>query len=151
MKLAVKLAVALILGIVAVMGVYAAVQISDEVVLSAADAARARRNCLAWLGTIESVWAREGEERARELVRISARRAGTHEEAIRVVPLVAGVSGDESLSAAELRTLADGDIVRRTVRDGDGADWQKAWVEIRTAARPTAIELVEPLEEEQSF
>ncbi len=58
MKLAVKLSSALVLGIVAVMSVYAAVQISNEVMLSEADAQRARRNGLAWLGAIESVWAR---------------------------------------------------------------------------------------------
>ena len=52
MKLAVKLTSALVLGIVAVMAVYAAVQISNEVILSEADAHRARRNGLAWLGAI---------------------------------------------------------------------------------------------------
>lgn len=89
MKLAVKLSSALVLGIVAVMSVYAAVQISNEVMLSEADAQRARRNGLAWLGVIESVWAREGEPRARELMELSARRSGTAEGFLRVAGLTA--------------------------------------------------------------
>src|SRR5205823_12393420 len=66
MKLAVKLTIAVVLGIDVGMTVYAWIQISNEVVLSAADAARARRNGRAWLGPIESVCSREGAARAGE-------------------------------------------------------------------------------------
>ena len=87
MKLAVKLTIALVLGIVVVMAIYAWIQISNEVVLSEADAHRARRNGLAWLGAIESVWSREGEARARELIELSARRVGAREGAVRIISL----------------------------------------------------------------
>jgi two-component system NtrC family sensor kinase len=151
MKLAAKLTIALVLGIVAVMAIYAWVQISDEVVLSEGDAHRARRNGLGWLGTIESVWAREGEARARELMQLSARRAGAEADAFRIVSLAGDASDRLGLSADELRALASGEIVRRTVADAAGRDWQHVWAAIRTAAQPTAIEVVEPLHEEHTF
>ncbi len=98
MKLAVKLTSALVLGIVAVMAIYAAVQISNEVVLSEADAHRAWRNGLAWLGAVESVWAREGEARARELIELSRRRAGA-EGVLRVFSLAPDAPDRAPLSA----------------------------------------------------
>ncbi len=151
MKLAAKLTIALVLGVVAVMTVYAWIQIADEVVLSEGDAHRAKRNGLAWLGTIESVWAHEGEARARELIGLSTRRAGESADALRVVSLDPNTPDRPPLSADELRALGAGAVVRRTMRDAAGQDWQHAWAAIRTADRPTAIELVEPLEEERTF
>src|SRR4029077_3394679 len=152
MKLAFKLSSALILAIVAVMSVYAAVQISNEVVLSEADAQRARRNGLAWLGAIESVWAREGEARARELIQLSARRTGElRKGALRVVSLASDAPDRPALSADELRDIQAGQVVRRVVPDADGQPWQYAWAEVRTATEPTAIEFVEPLAEQHAF
>jgi len=151
MKLALKLSIALVLGIVAVMATYAWIQISNEVVLSEGDAHRARRNALAWLGVIESVWAREGEARARELIDLSARRIGAREGALRIVSLARDAPDRPPLSDAEVRTLEAGDIVRRTIRKADGKDWLHAWAAVRTAAHPTALAAVEPLEHEQTF
>ena len=151
MKLAVKLTSALVLGIVAVMAVYAAVQIENEVLLSDSDAHRARRNGLAWLGAIESVWAREGEARARELMQLSARRAGAAEGVLRVVSLAPGAPDRPALSMDELRALEAGDVVRRVVPDAGGQEVQHAWVAVRTAGQPTAIEILEPLAEERTF
>ncbi|HLY38436.1 MAG TPA: histidine kinase dimerization/phospho-acceptor domain-containing protein, partial [Candidatus Binatia bacterium] len=151
MKLAVKLTSTLVIGIVVVMALYAAVQISNEVVLSEADAHRARRNGLAWLGTIESVWAHEGEERARELIQLSARRAGAPEGVLRVVSLAEDAPDRPPLSVDEFRTLAAGDVVRRVLPDADGEAWQHVWAAIRTARTPTAIEMIEPLDEERTF
>jgi len=73
-KLAAKITVALVVGILAVMGTYAYVQVFNEVVLYKADIERgatertglARRDRVG-VGT-------EGEARARELIAISARR-----------------------------------------------------------------------------
>jgi len=151
MKLAVKLSIALVLGIVAVMAIYAWVQISNEVVLSEGDAHRARRNGLAWVSVIESVWAREGEVRARELIDLSTRRIGAREGALRIVSLARDAPDRPPLSDAEVRTLEAGDIVRRTIREADGKDWLHAWAAVRTAAQPTVLATIEPLEHEQTF
>jgi signal transduction histidine kinase len=150
MKLAAKLTITLVLAIVAIMGAYAWVQISGEVLLSTGDAVRARRNGLAWLGAVESVWAKEGEARARELIHLSTRRANVPEKVVAVVPLEEGPDRPD-LTADERRTLADGEVVRRIVRDADGREWQHGWALIKTAVRPTAIEVVEPLREKQAF
>jgi signal transduction histidine kinase len=150
MKLAAKLTITLILAIVAIMGIYAWVQISGEVLLSAADAQRALRNGRAWLGVVESVWEKEGEARARDLIRLSTRRAGVPERVLAVVPLDTGPDRPD-LSADERRALDDGEVVRRIVRDAEGREWQHAWAAIKTARTPTAIEVVEPLQEKQAF
>jgi len=151
MKLALKLSIALVLGIVAVMATYAWIQISNEVVLSEGDAHRARRNALAWLGLIESVWAREGEVRARELIDLSARRIGVREGAVRIVSLAPGAPERPALSDDEVRTLESGEIVRRVIGEADGQDWLHAWAAVRTAAQPTGLAVFEPLEHEQTF
>src|SRR5689334_3370425 len=123
MKLAAKLSLALVLGIVAVIAGYAWVQISNEVVLSEGGAHRARRNGLAWLGVIESVWAHEGEERARELIDLSARRIGAREGAVRIISIAPDARDRPALSDDDVRTLQAGDIVRRVIRADDGQDW----------------------------
>src|SRR5436309_5031420 len=151
MKLAAKLSIALVLGIVAVMATYAWVQISNEVVLSEGDAQRARRNGLAWVGVIESVWAREGEVRARELIDLSTRRIGAREGAVRIVSLARDAPDRPPLSDDDIRRLKAGEIVRHTLREPDGQDWLHAWAEVRTAAHPTALEAVERLGHEQTF
>ena len=151
MKLAAKLSIALVLGIVAVMATYAWVQISNEVVLFEADAHRARRNGLAWVGVIESVWAREGEVRARELIDLSTRRIGAREGAVRIVSLARDAPDRPPLSDDDIRRLKAGEIVRHTLREADGQDWLHAWAEVRTAAHPTALAAAEPLGHEQTF
>src|SRR5262245_40203784 len=133
MKLAIKLTIALIIGIVLVMGVYAAVQIENEVVLSESDAHRARRNGLAWIGAIESVWAHEGEARARELMQLSVRRAGAGLGVLRVVSLAPDAPSRPPLSPEEIRSLEAGNVVRRVIPDGDGHAWQHAWAAVQTA------------------
>src|SRR5206468_4021440 len=124
---------------------------SNEVILSEADAHRARRNGLAWLGAIESVWAREGEARARELMQLSARRAGATEGVLRVVSLTPGAPNRPALSADEFRVLEAGGVVRRVLADAGGQDVQHAWAAVRTAGQPMAIEILEPLAEERTF
>src|SRR5213080_2009769 len=128
MKLAAKLTITLVLGIVAVMGIYAWVQIASEVVLSEGDARRARRNGLAWLGTIESA-------RAREVIELSGRRVGRPELTLRIVSFD---SVRPDLSADDIRVLETGEVVRRAVRDDEGRDWLHGWVAIKTAAHPMA-------------
>jgi signal transduction histidine kinase len=154
MRLAIKLTAALVVGIVCVMALYAWVQVSNEVRLSEADAHRAQRNGLAWLGVIESVWAREGEARARELIELSTRRmaaAGEAEGSLRVVSPAAEAPDRPALSADDLRALAAGRIVRHLRRDDKGREWQHVFAAIRPAPQPTAIEVVQPHHEEQTF
>jgi len=150
-KLAAKITVALVVGILAVMGTYAYVQVFNEVILYKGDIERARRNGLAWLGTIESVWGQEGEARARELIEISARRVATPEATLRVLSLAEGAPDRPALLPEEIRALEAGKIVTRVRRDAEGQDWREAYAAVRTAARPTVLEVVEPLREEEIF
>jgi two-component system NtrC family sensor kinase len=151
-KLAAKITVALVVGILAVMGTYAYVQVFNEVVLYKADIERARRNGLGWLGTIESVWGQEGEARARELIAISARRARTPPDAtLRVLSLAEGAPDRPALLPEEIRALEAGEIVSRVRRDAEGQMWREAYGAIRTAARPIVLEVIEPLRGEEIF
>jgi len=150
-RLATKITVALVLGILAVMGAYTYIQVSNEVVLYKADIERARRNGLAWLGAIESVWGYEGEERAREVIAISARRAAAPESRLRLLSLAAGAPDRPELLPDELRSLEAGGIVTRIRRHADGQQWREAYAAIRTAERPTVLEVMEPLRGEDVY
>jgi signal transduction histidine kinase len=154
MRLALKLTVALVVGIVCVMLLYAWVQVSNEVKLSEADAYYARRRGLAWLGVIESVWAQEGEGRARELITLSMRRAaaaGEVGETIRVVSLVADAPDRPMLSTDEQRALAAGEVIGGIRGDDAGGGWERVYAQIRTAAQPVALELRRPRYETRTF
>src|SRR6185295_13287611 len=125
--------VTLILGIVIVMAGYAWVQISNEVVLHEADLQRARRNGRAWVAVIDSVWGREGEARARELIDLSVRRADRPNGTLRIISLAPGAPDAPRLSRGERRALADGEIVRRIDPD-EGNERLFAYAAIRSAA-----------------
>src|SRR5262249_25768480 len=150
-RLATRITGALVLGILAVMGAYTYIQVSNEVVLYKADIERARRNGLAWLGAIESVWGYEGEERAREVIAISARRAAAPESRLRLLSLAAGAPDRPELLPDELRSLEAGGIVTRIRRHADGQQWREAYAAIRTAERPTVLEVMEPLRGEDVY
>ena len=66
------------------------------------DLLRAQRVGRAWLGTIESVWEHEGEERAHELVRLATKRA--HDIELRILSLDAATV-EAPLSAEEQKRL----------------------------------------------
>ena len=152
MRLAVKLTAVLVIGIVCVMALYAWIQVSNEVKLSEADAYHARRGGLAWLGVIESVWGREGEGRARELIQLSMRRAATAGEAgetIQVVSLAPEAPDRPVLSPEEEKGLAGGEVIR--VVRGDDAESEDVYALIRTAAQPTALHLVRPRHDKRTF
>ena len=151
MKLATKITVALVLGILAVMAAYTYVQVTNEVVLYKGDIQRARRNGLAWLGTIESVWGHEGEERARELIAISRRRAANPDATLQILSLAEGAPDRPALLPDQLRTLEEGGIVTRIREHADGVQWREAYAEIRTAERPTVLEVTEPLRDEDVY
>jgi len=151
-RLATKITVALVLGIIVIMAAYAYLQFSNEVVLYKADIERARRNGLAWLGAIESVWGHEGEERARELIAISRRRAASNPDAtLRILSPAEGAPEHPTLLPDQLRTLDAGGIVTRIRRHADGEQWREAYAAIRTAERPTILEVTEPLRGEDVY
>ncbi len=147
MKLARKLTVTLVVGIVAVMACYAYFQIRQEVVLSTADLQRAQRNGLAWLRTIEAVWEREGPARVHELIaHLPPPAQGI---ALRIVPLA---SKNEVLSDEERRELLAGRVVRRVRRDDAGAAWREVFVKLTVpGSEAMIVEYVEPMEGEQTF
>ena len=152
MRLATKITVALVLGIIVIMAAYAYLQFSNEVVLYKADIERARRNGLAWLGAIESVWGHEGEERARELIAISRLRAASNPDAtLRILSPAEGAPEHPTLLPDQLRTLDAGGIVTRIRRHADGEQWREAYAAIRTAERPTILEVTEPLRGEDVY
>jgi two-component system NtrC family sensor kinase len=150
MRLARKLTIALVLGILGVMAAYAYFQLRQEVVLSQADLLRARRIGRAWLGTIQDVWKREGPARAYEL----AQRANeaVNEVTIRLLPFEDGAAAALPLSAAQRKALAAGEIVRTTGYDAAGKEWAHAYIALRIGGtHPAVVEYVEAREAEQTF
>lgn len=152
MKVARKLTAALILGIMAVMAVYAYVQIRQEVVLYEADRQRARQVALAWLGTLEAVWEHEGPVRARELVERANERAET--VTVRLVGLDPQVNQlpRPDLTEDQFEALRKGQVLRLMTSDEAGNDWRHFYVGLNVgSAPPAAVEFVEPLEDQEVF
>ena len=149
MRLARKLTLALALGILAVMGLYAVFQVRQEIELSEDDLLRAQRVGRAWLGTIESVWDHEGSERAHELVRLATQRA--HEIELRILSLDAATV-EAPLSAEERATLLSGKRVRRERQDPRGMARREVFVPMKTRDGPQMIvEYVEPAHHTRAF
>jgi len=152
MRLARKLAFSLVIGILVVMLGYAYFQFRQEVALSQSDLHRARYIGLAWLGTIEAVWDREGPRRVQELVQQANQRA--QQIALRVMPLDDSVGGRSHLplSPEQWDALQAGEPVRTVQRDETGQEWGHVFVLLSVDNRhPAVVEYVEPLSEEQTF
>ena len=151
MRLARKLTIVLIAGIVIVMACYAYFQLRQEVALTSADLQRAQRIALAWLGTIEAVWEHEGPQRALELTARAMQRAG--DIALHILPLDAGSpAGSERFSTDERRTLAGGQAVRRVIDDDAGDSFRHIYVPLMVSGtQPMVVEYVEPMEAEDRF
>jgi signal transduction histidine kinase len=73
MKLARKLTLALLAGVLAVMAAYAYVEIRNEVVIIDADIAKHEKYGRGVAAALEAIWARDGEARAREILDIMDR------------------------------------------------------------------------------
>jgi signal transduction histidine kinase len=151
MKLARKLTIALMLGILVVMSAYAYFQLRQEVVLSEADLQRARRLAFAWLGVIEDVWQHEGPARAHDL----AERASERAPEVRMRILARDAAGnlpDVSLSAAEQDSLRSRGVVRRVQVDPAGSEWRQVYVPLTVQGdQPAVVEYTEPMAAERSF
>jgi two-component system NtrC family sensor kinase len=151
MRLSKKLTIALVLGICAVMACYAYFEVRQEIVLTQADLMRAQRVGLAWMGTIEAVWQREGPARARELAMRAMQRA--EDITLRILPLTAGAApSGRPFSTGEFQTLLAGKVVRRTYSDETGYDWRQIYVPLRVSdGEEAVVEYAEPMEGEERF
>jgi two-component system, NtrC family, sensor kinase len=151
MRLARKLTVALVAGILAVMAAYASFQVREEVVLSQADLTRASRIGRAWMGTIEAVWEHEGPARARELAARAMQRS--QDITVRILPLAAGPTGSgDAWSADERQRLLAGAAVSRRYSDDAGNDWRQIYSALRVPdGEPAVVEYAEPMEADETF
>ena len=151
MKLARKITLALVLGIVAVMGVHAWLEIRREVVLFEADIRAPQRRGQALLATLRNVWATEGEARVRALVDDIGAALGNFD--VRWVPLPppAGDPAASHLTPAVRQRLAEGEVVRLVVPEGaDGMMVRHVYVQLAPDA-DVVLEATEPLEQEMHF
>ena len=151
MRLAGKLTAALVLGILLVMAAYAYLEVQQEVVLFDADLQRARQVGLAWLSTIESVWVQEGPARVRDLVKLAdARTGGIILRLLALDPSIDDLPRPD-ISAADLRMLTAGKMVRLVRHDGDH-DWRHIYAPITVdGTHPVAVEVIESLTRQHTF
>jgi two-component system, NtrC family, sensor kinase len=152
MRLARKLNVLLILGIVMVMAAFAYVETRQEVVLSDADRQRTQQVTLAWLGTLEAVWEQEGGRRAEELIDRANQRANA--VTIRLVSLDASTSylPPADLTPEQLATLAADKVVRFVRRDDAGEERQHFYKALKGGPSVVAaVEFVEAMTGQQRF
>jgi len=152
MRLARKLTIALVCGILAVMALYAYFQLRQEVVLSEADLHRANRIGRAWLGTIRDVWRHEGPARAYEL----SQRANeaVEEVTIRLLPfsLATGEPKGLALSSEQRQTLAAGEAVRTIDQDQAGNKWLHIYAPLDVdGGQPAIVEYIENSGAHHSF
>jgi len=152
MKLAGKLTIALGIGIFAVMVGYAYFQVRQEVRLSQSDLERARRFGLAWLGTIEAVWEREGPARVQELVQRANQRSRGITLEVYPFDFAAGQLAEVRLSPEQRRVLAAGEVIRALEHDQEGHSWGHGYVAFGPRGSPSAVvELTEPEDKEIRF
>ena len=151
MKLARKLALALILGIVAVMAVYAYVQVRHEVSLFQNDLELPQRRGHALLVTLRANRRDHGQEQVRELVSEIGAALGDRLETrwVRV-----NGTGDERptvpLSAEATASLAAGEALR-FVRQTDAGELHR-FIYVQLAPEdPTILEASESLQRERTF
>jgi two-component system NtrC family sensor kinase len=151
MKLARKLTLALVGGILVVMAIHALFQLRHEIMLSEADMLRGRRIGLAWIATIEDVWKHEGAARAFAL---AARASAAVEEGtikLHRFPLTPSDSSPR-LSAEQQTTLSSGEAVRTVEHDPSGKAFAHIYVPLRIGGDiPAIVEYIEAKDKEQSF
>ena len=150
MRLARKMTIGLVLGILAVMAAYAYAQIRQEVRLSDADLVRGRRIGLAWLGMLEGVCEREGPARAQELVERANRR--TEGLSFRLIPGDANDThlAEFGLTDAQRHALADGAVVQSLTRDDRDTEWHHA-IAALGGGHPAVAVLTESHAPQQAF
>ena len=153
MKLARKLFVALILGMLAVLAVHAAIRIRRELTLFESDMQRDARVMGRALGSaVAEVWQTEGPERARALIqKVDVRQSDI---LIWWVPLE-GRSGDlrePAPSPSDLQQLADGQVVSRHTHLKDKGDHLVTFVPVMIDGRRAgALAFAESMASEKAY
>ncbi len=150
MRLARKLAFALMLGIFAVMAAYAYFQVRNEVSLFENDLTAAARRGEAALVTLRATWRDQGEQRTHELVDEIAATLGDVETRW-VRPDASGDDGPSvRLTADERAALARGDVLR-LVRATDAGELRRYVFAAMAVGDPTVLEASESLRRAQTF
>jgi len=151
MKLARKLTLALLVGVVAVMAGYAYVQISREIVILDADLAKDVKFGRGAAAALEAIWATDGEARAREILGLIDRhgpdvvRLHWHSlEDLKAHP-------PATVSATDIQALKHRNVI--TLRQTTGGEWvRRIYVPMSIpGARPAVIEVVESLQAEHRY
>jgi signal transduction histidine kinase len=152
MKLALKLTLALVLGIVVVMSGYAYLQIRQEVVLFEGDLQKDVRLGRALGAAVQAVWTTEGERRSRELVEEAD--DAVREVGIRLVSLDAppGDPRRPKVLPDQLGPVANGELLRVVRTDDAGAAWRHTYVPLSVpGAGHVAVELSQSLDRQLTF
>lgn len=151
MKVATKLTLGLVLGILAVMGAYAYVQVRREVSFFESDLQQLKRRGHALRATVRSVWQREGEERTREIVAEMAAMLGETVEAHwRRLDAPHGDARYTDLTADERAALARDGAVRHT-RTAETGEVSRNTYLLMAPGDPTVLEVSESLQREVQF
>ncbi len=152
MQVARRHTLALILGILAVMGGYAYLQVRHEVVLFEADFDRTRRLGRVMLVMLEELWKTEGEGRFRQVLQqADATVQELHVRAVSLPPPANDASA-ALLSAQDRQALGAGQIVRTLHETPAQEQWRYTYVPLTIAeTHPAAIEIGESLQRQLSF
>jgi len=151
MKIAGKITVAMVLGILGVMSLYAWIQVRNEVVFFDADAERTQRLGRATMIMINEIWELEGEPRLREM--IDQADVGVPEITLGLVSLDAPAQAQKGpdLSASDLKAIAAGDrvVVNETNND---EPWRYVFVPLTVDGKhPAAVEWGESLQRQHTY
>jgi len=151
MKLARKLTVALLVGVLAVMAGYGYLEIRREILILDADIAKNEKFGRGAAAALETIWATDGEARAREILELIDRhgpdvvRLYWHSlEDLKAHP-------PATVSAADIQALEHRNVI--TLRQTTGGEWiRRIYVPMSIpGARPAAIEVVESLQAEHRY
>ena len=151
MKLARKLTLALLVGVVAVMAGYAYVQISREVVILDADIAKDVKFGRGAAAALEAIWTRDGEARAREMLDLIDRH-GPDVVRLHWYSLEDLKAHPPAMVAAtDIQELEHRNVI--TLRQTTGAEWVRhIYVPMSIpGAPPAVIEVVESLQAEHRY
>jgi signal transduction histidine kinase len=150
MKLARKLTIALILGIFAVMAVYAWVEIRNEVVFFEGDVHRPAPRGTVLVKLLHDLWKTEGPDRTVQLIdEIADAMAEVHVRWVRpdVSP---GDPLGPHLGAEDLAALRAGEIRQVVIRNEDGHLERNTYIPLADT-EPSVLEIAEDLKAATSF
>jgi len=151
MKVATKLTLALVLGIFAVMGAYAYVEVTREASFFQEDVEQFSRRGQALLATVRSVWKEEGEERTREIVARISDILGENVNAYwRRLDAPVGDPRHLTLTPEELAELAAKQVMRFKSTSESGEMTRYAYF-LMAPDDPTVLEVSQSLTREVKF